>query len=133
MEYETILEISLGALRQVLISDTEEDPQDYFRNVQMAEYRHGRLSFDVYRWSMPEFRVQLFHIASKYAKERPVSFRQQWYSILWTIIAVDKVDLLLGDSNQAGQYIKWDATFCDYNNSILVQCIEAILNHINDS
>ena len=62
-----------------------------------------------------------------------MSFRQQWYSILWTSIAVDKVDLILGDSNQAGRYIKRDATFCDYNDSILVQCIEAILSRINDS
>ena len=50
VEYETILEISLKTLRRVLLDDTNEDPQEYFRNVQVAEYRHGRPSFDVFRW-----------------------------------------------------------------------------------
>ena len=98
----------------------------------MAEYRPGRPLHDVLRWGMPEFRVQFFHINSSLCKDRHYTLREIFCNIFWTAIAIDKVDLITGDSNQAGQLVKSGAPLGDYNNSLLVHCLEAVVNKVNE-
>ena len=98
----------------------------------MAEYRPGRPLHDVLRWRMPEFRVQFFHINSSLCKARHCTLREIFCNLFWTAVAIDKVDLITGDSNQAGQLVKSGAPLADYNNSLLVQCMEAVVTKLNE-
>ena len=58
--------------------------------------------------------------------------REIFCNLFWTAVAIDKVDLITGDSNQAGQLVKSGAPLVDYNNSLLVQCMEAVVTKVNE-
>ena len=47
-------------------------------------------------------------------------------------MAIDKVDLITANSNQAGQLIKAESLIVDNNNSLRVQCREAVVNKVNE-
>ena len=128
-DYTPILEKDTAQL-QDLQSLNMENPTLQGR---MAEYRPGHPLHDVLRWGMPEFRVQFFqfHINSSLCKDRHYTLREIFCDIFWTAIAIDKVDLIAGDSNQAGQLVK-GAPLVDYNNSLLVQCLEAVVKKVNE-
>ena len=126
--YEPMLERDTAQL-QDLQSLNQEVPNLQGR---IAEYRPGRPLHDVLRWGMPEFLVQFSHVNSSLCKGRHYTLREIFYNVFWTAIAIDKVDLIIGDSNQAGQLVKAGANLVDYNNSLLVQCLEAVTNKVNE-
>ena len=127
-DYSPILEKDTDQLKDLQILNQEvPDLQGT-----MAEYRPGRPLQDVLRWGMPEFRVQFFHINSSLCKTRHCTLREIFCNLFWTAVAIDKVDLITGDSNQAGQLVKSGAPLVDYNNSLLVQCMEAVVTKVNE-
>ena len=127
-DYSSILEKDTDQLKD-LRSLNQETPD---LQGTMAEYRPGRPLHDVLRWGMPEFRVQFFHINSSLCKTRHSTLREIFCNLFWTALAIDKVDLITGDSNQAGQLVKSGAPLADYNNSLLVQCMEAVVTKLNE-
>ena len=64
--------------------------------------------------------------------DAPLDPYESFCNLFWTAVAIDKVDLITGDSNQAGQLVKAGAPLADYNNSLLVQCLEAVVKKVNE-